>query len=109
MKVVCVTGCLGFIGSHFTAACLQRGWQVWGVDKKTYAARPELVEEFQRSKSFRFFEGDIVTMDHLYEVDVVCNFAAETNVDNSIMDSGRFTWSNIRGVENLLELIRGKR
>src|SRR2546425_12655991 len=109
MKVVCITGCLGFIGSHFTRACLQRGWKVWGVDRKTYAARTELLEEFQQVKSFRFTEADIAKMDHLYEVDAVINFAAETHVDNSIMDSRRFAWSNIIGVENLLELIRAKR
>jgi len=108
-KIVAVTGCLGFIGSHFTKACLQRNWMVWGVDKKTYAARTELVEEFGQSKSFRFLEADIAKLDHLYDVDYVFNFAAETHVDNSIVDSSRFTWSNIVGVENLLELIRGKR
>lgn len=108
-KVVAVTGCLGFIGSHFAKACLQRNWMVWGVDKKTYAARTELLEEFERHKSFRFLEADIAKLDHLYDVDYVFNFAAETHVDNSIVDSARFTWSNIMGVENLLELIRGKR
>jgi dTDP-glucose 4,6-dehydratase len=109
MKLVCITGCLGFMGSHFTRACLQRGWKVWGVDKKTYAARVELLGEFQKSPSFRFLEADIVDMTHLYDVDYVINFAAETHVDNSIMDSGRFTHTNIVGVENLLELIRAKR
>jgi dTDP-glucose 4,6-dehydratase len=109
VKVIAVTGCLGFIGSHFTRACLQRGWMVWGIDKKTYAARPELLEEFSQNKSFRFLEGDIAKMEHLYDVDYVFNFAAETHVDNSIIDSARFTWSNVMGVENLLELIRGKR
>ena len=109
MKVVCITGCLGFMGSHFTRACLKKGWNVWGVDKKTYAARVELLSEFQKSPSFRFLEADIVDMTHLYDVDYVINFAAETHVDNSIMDSGRFTRTNIVGVENLLELIRAKR
>lgn len=108
-KVVAVTGCLGFMGSHFARACLQRDWMVWGVDKKTYAARPELLEEFGQHKSFRFLEADIAKMDHLYDVDYVFNFAAETHVDNSIIDSARFSWSNIMGVENLLELIRAKR
>lgn len=108
-KVVAVTGCLGFIGSHFTRACLQRDWMVWGVDKKTYAARTELLDEFGQCQSFRFLEADIAKMDHLYDVDFVFNFAAETHVDNSIMDSQRFTMSNILGVENLLELIRAKR
>ena len=109
MSVACVTGCLGFMGSHFTRACLQKGWRVWGIDKKTYAARAEHLDEFQKFKSFRFLEADIATMDHLYEVDFIFNFAAETHVDNSIMDSRRFLQSNIIGVENLLELVRAKR
>lgn len=109
MKVVAVTGCLGFMGSHFTRSCLQRGWKVWGIDKKTYAARMEHLEEFQHFKSFKFLEADIAKMEHLYEVDYVFNFAAETHVDNSIMDSRRFLHTNIMGVENLLELVRGKR
>ena len=109
MKVVAVTGCLGFMGSHFTRACLERGWRVWGIDKKTYAARAEHLEEFQKSRLFRFTEADIATMDHLYEVDFVFNFAAETHVDNSIVDSSRFLHTNIMGVQNLLELVRAKR
>lgn len=109
MKVICVTGCLGFMGSHFTRACLNKGWMVWGIDKKTYAAHIDLLEEFQKNKAFQFLEADIVEMDHLYDVDYVFNFAAETHVDNSIMDSDHFTRTNIIGVENLLELIRGKR
>ena len=109
MKVVCITGCLGFMASHFTRACLKKGWMVWGIDKKTYAAHLELVSEFEQYKNFRFLEADIVKMNHMYDVDYVFNFASETHVDNSIMDSAGFTRTNIVGVENLLELIRGKR
>jgi len=109
VKVVCVTGCLGFIGSHFTRACLSRGWQVWGVDKRTYASSAEHLAEFTLHKTFRFSEADVAEMDHLYEVDALFNFAAETHVDNSIIDSRRFTHANIEGVENLLELVRAKR
>jgi dTDP-glucose 4,6-dehydratase len=109
MKTFCVTGCLGFIGSHFTRACLRRGWPVWGIDKMTYAVRPELLAEFRRSRHFAFQQADIAEIDHLREVDYVVNFAAETHVDNSIIDSQRFLTSNIIGVQNLLELIRAKR
>ena len=108
-RTVCVTGCLGFMGSHFTRAALKRGWRVWGVDKMTYAARPEWLDEFRRYPTFEFHKEDIATLDHLYEVDYVVNFAAETHVDNSIVDSSRFLHSNIMGVQNLLELIRAKR
>jgi len=109
LKVVCVTGCLGFMASHFTRACLKRGWQVWGIDKKTYAAREEHLEEFSKHDSFKFLQADIAELDHLYEVDCVFNFAAETHVDNSLVDSSRFLHSNILGVKNLLELVRAKR
>ncbi len=109
MNVVCITGCLGFMGSHFTRACLKKGWKVWGIDKMTYAARADHLNEFNTFKAFRFLQADIATMDHLYEVDFVFNFAAETHVDNSIVDSSRFLHTNIRGVENLLELVRAKR
>jgi dTDP-glucose 4,6-dehydratase len=108
-KTVCVTGCLGFMGSHFTRIALKKGWRVWGIDKKTYAARPEYLKEFSKYKTFAFLQADIAEIDHLYEVDYVVNFAAETHVDNSIVDSKRFLRSNIMGVQNLLELIRAKR
>lgn len=108
-KTFAVTGCLGFMGSHFTRACLARGYHVWGIDKITYAAQPVHLEEFQKTPHFKFTQDDIVTMSHLYDVDAVINFAAETHVDNSIMDSRNFTRTNVLGVENLMELIRGKR
>lgn len=109
IKTVCVTGCLGFMGSHFTRAALKKGWRVWGIDMKTYAAREELLAEFLKWRTFGFRAADIATLDHLYDVDFVVNFAAETHVDNSIVDASRFLHSNMLGVQNLLELIRAKR
>jgi dTDP-glucose 4,6-dehydratase len=109
IKTVCVTGCLGFMGSHFTRACLKKGWRVWGIDKKTYASDPARLVEFNKYPTFEFHYGDIATLEHLYDVDFIFNFAAETHVDNSIVDSRRFLHSNILGVQNLLELIRAKR
>ena len=35
MKLVVITGCLGLIGSHVTRKCLEKGWRVMGIDKKT--------------------------------------------------------------------------
>lgn len=108
-KVIAVTGCLGFIGSHFTRACIRLGWHVWGIDKITYAANVSCLTEFEKSEFFKFTQADIADMEHIYDVDVIVNFAAETHVDNSIMDSRNFIQTNVCGVENLLELIRSKR
>ena len=84
MKVVYVTGCLGFIGSHVTKACLEMGWQVRGIDSITYAGHPEILQEFAEYKNFVFEKKDINELDWLYDCDYVINTAAETHVDNTI-------------------------
>lgn len=109
MKIVYVTGCLGFIGSHITRACLNLGWYVKGVDKMTYAANKELLNEFNSYKNFSFVKCDINDLTFLYDCDYVINTAAETHVGNSIANSDDFVTSNINGVHNLLELIRNHR
>ena len=108
-KVVYITGCLGFIGSYVTRACLKRGWYVRGLDKVTYAANPSLLKEFNRHPNFTFEKKDINDVDFLYDCDYIINTAAETHVDNSIIDSEAFIHSNIKGVYNLLEQIRKRR
>jgi dTDP-glucose 4,6-dehydratase len=106
MKIVYVTGCLGFIGSYITRLCLQKGWYVKGVDKITYAANRELLKEFSQNKNFSFVHCDINDLKFLYDCDYVINTAAETHVGNSIVSSNEFIKSNIDGVHNLLKLIQ---
>jgi dTDP-glucose 4,6-dehydratase len=109
MKVVYVTGCLGFIGSYVTRACLKKGWYVKGVDKMTYAANKDLLEEFKKYKNFSFVHCDINELTFLYDCDFIINTAAETHVGNSIFSSAEFVKSNIDGVHNLLEVIKNHR
>lgn len=108
VKVVYITGCLGFIGSHVTRRCLKRGWYVTGVDCETYAANAELLDEFRQYKNFRYQKKNINDLSMLQDCDYVINLAAETHVDNSIASSAEFIRSNINGVHNLLGLIRSK-
>ena len=93
MKAVYITGCLGFIGSYVTRACLKEGWYVKGIDKITYAARPELLEEFNKWANFSFIKEDINNLETIHDCDYV-------------ISSDEFISSNISGVHNLLELIR---
>jgi len=108
MKVVYVTGCLGFMGSYVARKCLERGWMVYGIDKCTYVANLSLLDEFCQYDNFRFEKIDIKDMTHLYDCDYVINTAAESHVGNSIIHSDTFISSNIVGVKNLLDLIRHK-
>ena len=109
MKVVYITGCLGFIGSHVTRLCLDQGWYVRGIDKCTYAANLNLLTEFHEYDNFEFENEDINDIKFLYECDYVINIAAETHVGNSIANSDVFVKSNIDGVHNLLNLIKNYR
>ena len=109
IKVVYVTGCLGFIGSYVTRECLKKGWYVKGVDKCTYASNTELLDEFHEYDNFDFIMSDINDLKFLYDCDYVINTAAETHVGNSINNSDDFVHSNISGVHHLLELIRNYR
>jgi len=107
-KIIYVTGCLGFMGSHFTRRALEREWTVYGVDKITYAANKNLLKEFKKHSTFSFERVDIKDMTFLKDCDYVVNFAAESHVENSILRSEEFIDSNIVGVKNLLDLIRFK-
>jgi dTDP-glucose 4,6-dehydratase len=107
-KIVYVTGCLGFIGSHVTRQCLEKGWYVIGVDKCTYASNINFLDEFYKYKTFKFIKSDINDLERIYDCDYVINTAAETHVDNSIEGSDEFVHSNINGVHHLLKLITKK-
>jgi dTDP-glucose 4,6-dehydratase len=109
MKIVYVTGCLGFIGSYVTRLCLKRGWQVMGVDKCTYAANIKLLDEFNQYANFTFLKSDINDIEYLYDCDYLINTAAETHVGNSIVKSDEFLKSNVDGVAHLLNAIKNSR
>lgn len=106
MKIV-VTGGRGFIGSHFVEECLNKGWKVTDIDCMTYAAHDKL--PWDDNDNYTLIKKDIATIKSLPKCDYVVNFAAESHVDNSIRDTEPFIHSNILGVHNLLQLIRGKR
>jgi dTDP-glucose 4,6-dehydratase len=107
-KVVYVTGCLGFIGRYVTKACLERGWQVLGVDSETYAADLTYLEKLKKYSNFKYLKKDINDINWLYDCDYIINTAAETHVDNSIVNGSEFIKSNINGVHNLLTTIQTK-
>lgn len=106
MKIVYITGCLGFIGSYVTQACLDKGWYVYGIDNLTYASNISKLDEFSKYSTFKFEKIDICDISRLVDCDYFINTAAETHVDNSIRKSEDFLKSNVNGVYNILEILR---
>ena len=108
MKLVVVTGCLGLIGNYVTRKCLEQGWKIYGIDKKTYAANDWALEEFMNHENFTFLEEDICNLKSIPDCDYVINLAAESHVENSIIESDVFMKTNVMGVKNLLNIIKNK-
>jgi dTDP-glucose 4,6-dehydratase len=79
MKLVVITGCLGFIGSHIVNKCLGMGWKVYGIDSETYASNPSLIKTFKAhyKNNFTFINEDISDLKHLPDCDYVINIAAD--------------------------------
>ena len=65
MRLVVITGCLGFIGSYITRTCLENKWKVLGIDKCTYAANKDLLVEFNINENFTFLKEDICNLKFL--------------------------------------------
>ena len=113
-KIVCLTGFLGFIGKHLLKLLLAQGYRVYGIDSMTYAADESVLDDHKIVKSgergyFRWERSDILSLSRLPDIDVLLHLAAETHVDNSILDSTQFVQTNVLGTQRLLELIRAKR
>ena len=112
-----VTGGCGFIGSVFIRYLLLESdfsGRVINVDKLTYAGNPENLVDIARTlpERYQFIKADICDGDAIrrafdnFGVDAVCNFAAESHVDRSIVAPDAFIRTNIDGTFNLLEISR---
>ncbi|UCD90600.1 MAG: dTDP-glucose 4,6-dehydratase [Desulfobacterales bacterium] len=117
MKNMMITGGCGFIGSNFIRYMLKESdftGKIINVDKLTYAGNPEnlsgIEDEFK--DRYAFIKADICDSAKIaeifeaYKVDSVCNFAAESHVDRSIVKPDAFIQTNIMGTFILLESAR---
>jgi dTDP-glucose 4,6-dehydratase len=113
---VLVTGGCGFIGSNFVRLLLREKTadRIVNLDKLTYAGNPENLADVSQDERYRFERGDICDrelVEHLlgeHAIDSVVNFAAESHVDRSILDSSPFIRTNIVGTQSLLDACRAQ-
>jgi dTDP-glucose 4,6-dehydratase len=114
MKNILLTGGAGFIGSNFINYILDEhsDYNVINLDKLTYAGNLENLVTSEGKKNYWFVKGDITNSELVnslfqkYDINYVINFAAESHVDRSILDSEIFFRSNVLGTNVLLEAAR---
>ncbi len=114
MKNILVTGGAGFIGSNFVHFLLQNEPEVRviNLDILSYAGSQENLKDLPHPEHHTFVRGDICDrplvdhLFHLYQIDTVVHFAAETHVDRSILFPEHFLRTNVIGTCTLLEAAR---
>lgn len=109
-KKILVTGSAGFIGSNFVKLIIDKeAYEVISFDALTYAGNLENLTSLSDNPDHTFIKGNIENKLDLEKVfsqhkfDGVINFAAESHVDRSIMDSAPFVATNVLGTVNLLD------
>jgi dTDP-glucose 4,6-dehydratase len=118
---VLVTGGAGFIGSQFCRALANGEYSEFGIDPSlitvldslTYAGDLGNLLNLPDDPNFEFIQASLNDKEIVAELvsnsDLIVNFAAESHVDNSILDGTNFISSNVTGVVVLLEALKRRR
>jgi len=112
MSLFLITGGAGFIGSHLTAALLQRNDQVRVLDNFATGKRSnvELFGDAVRNGALEVIEGDVRDADAvrhaLKGVDYVLHLAAVVSVPQSMVDPQLTHAVNVDGLLNVLNAAR---
>jgi dTDP-glucose 4,6-dehydratase len=127
-KIALMTGGCGFIGHHFVEYLIETSdYDLVIIDKLSYASmgyerlralKPEFGDQIGRvldkSSRIRIFSHDLCNpipegMAHELDpsrIDIIVHMAAETHVDNSIVDPVPFVQNNVLSTLHLLEFAR---
>ena len=115
-KKILVTGGCGFIGSNFLEIFLKKYNKIsfLNIDNLTYASNKKQHHKFSQFKNYKFKKVDICNFNKInkeiknFKPEIIFHFAAESHVDNSILDPDKFIKTNIFGTLNILKAINQK-
>jgi dTDP-glucose 4,6-dehydratase len=109
-EMILVTGGAGFIGLNFILGLLQHTdeTEIVNVDMLTYAANRAFLPGSKRHVFIQGNVGDRNLMGFVLKnrPHTIVHFAAETHVDQSIHNPGKFMLNNTNGTYSFLETVR---
>lgn len=113
MKML-ITGGAGFIGANFIHYILEKypKDKIINLDALTYAGNLENLKNVESNPNYKFVQGNITDADFVdklvrnKDIELIVHFAAESHVDNSLLNSDTFVKTNVDGTVNLLEVAK---
>lgn len=110
MKIVCVTGCAGFIGYHICKRLLADDYCVLGIDNFDAYYQPGLKKDRLNmlipNSNFTFFEFDLLDENSFFlkcQFDCIIHLAAQPGVGKSITHPHEYLQNNVETFFNVLE------
>lgn len=107
-KKALVTGGAGFIGSHLCEELLSRGFKVTSLDNFS-TSRKSNIARLLKNKNFKFYKGSILNRRLLSRLinqnDIIYHMAAAVGVRYILDHPISSMLTNVKGTENLLELV----
>ena len=109
MEKVLITGANGFIALNYLSEFIDDDVLYVGIDNFSLKKDQSTLKKLMKYDNFKFFKMSINSkkVEELfkkYNFDYVINFAAESHVDNSLIDIDKTYKTNLMGTINLLEL-----
>lgn len=111
-KKAVITGATGQDGSYLCELLLEKGYQVYGMMRRSSTETTERIDHLLDHENFNLVEGDVTDATGIYRLfsrinpDEVYNLAAQSHVGTSFDQPVSTFEINAVGVINLLEAIR---
>ena len=107
MKKILITGATGFIGSHLSELCVQKGFDVIAFDRYNSNNDWGFLENSKYKNDMEVVLGDIRDFDSVYKAmfdcDAVFHLAALIGIPYSYVSPIAYIKTNIEGAYNVLE------
>jgi len=107
MEKILITGATGFIGSHLTELCVEKGYDVVAFDRYNPNRNLGWLEKSKYQKDINFIFGDIRDYDSVLKAikdcKIVFHLAALIGIPYSYVSPLAYIKTNVEGTYNILE------